>query len=392
MNTAGKVIKCRAAVAWEADKPLSIEEIEVAPPKAHEVRIKIVATGVCHTDAHAMHCTAAATDRDNIPLPGVNLGTFPMILGHEGAGIVESVGEGVTNVKPGDAVIPLWLPQCNKCENCLDPNTNICKTLSENNQILGLMPDKTTRFTCKGKQIFHFMGTSTFSEYTVVSDISVAKIDSAAPLDKVCLIGCGFSTGYGAAINSAKVKPGSTCVVFGLGGVGLSAVLGCKNAGASRIIGVDINKDKFEKAKIFGVTECINPNDQKRPIHEVLLEKTNGGVDYAFECIGNVGIMKSALDCCRLGGGTCVVVGVATAGTIAVHPFHLIVGRILKGSYFGGWKGATDVPKLVSDCIAKKIKIEDFVSYTLTLNKVNEAFELMHAGKSLRSVLLYQHS
>ncbi|XP_043917315.1 alcohol dehydrogenase class-3-like isoform X2 [Protopterus annectens] len=384
------VITCRAAVAWEAGKPLSIEEIEVAPPKAHEVRIKIVATGVCHTDAYGLRCILEPIDKDDFPFPGVNLGTFPMILGHEGAGIVESTGEGVTNVEPGDAVIPLWLPQCGKCKSCLDPNNNICKMLREN-QMLGLMPDKTSRFTCKGKQVFHYMGTSTFSEYTVVMDISVAKIDSAAPLNKVCLLGCGFSTGYGAAINSAKVKPLSTCAVFGLGGVGLSAVLGCKNAGASRIIGVDINKDKFEKAKRFGVTECINPKDHSKPIHEVLREKTDGGVNFAIECTGNIDIMQSALECCQTGGGTCVIVGGAAAGAISVKPFHLLLGRILKGSFFGGWKGVDDIPKLVNECIAKKISLENLVSFTLPLEKVNEAFELMDAGKSVRTVLVHQH-
>ncbi|XP_043917301.1 alcohol dehydrogenase class-3-like isoform X4 [Protopterus annectens] len=297
-----KVIKCRAAVAWEADKPLSIEEIEVAPPKAHEVRIKIVATGVCHTDAHGLHCTAEPADKDSMSLPGVNLGTFPMILGHEGAGIVESIGEGVTNVKPGDAVIPLWLPQCSECKFCLNPDSNMCTKLSETNQTIGLMTDKTSRFTCKGQQLYHFMGTSTFSEYTVVSDFSVAKIDSAAALDKVCLIGCGFSTGYGAALKSAK---------------------------------------------------------------------------------------KSALESCRIGGGTCVIVGVATSGTISVHPFHMVLGRVLTGSYFGGWKGADDVPKIVSDCISKKIELEDLITFTLPFEKINEAFELMHTGKSLRTVLVY---
>ncbi|XP_043917312.1 alcohol dehydrogenase class-3-like [Protopterus annectens] len=368
MDTTGTVIKCRAAVAWEADKPLSIEEIEVAPPKAHEVRIKIVATGVCHTDAHGLHCTAEPADKDSMSLPGVNLGTFPMILGHEGAGIVESIGEGVTNVKPGDAVIPLWLPQCGECKFCLNPDSNMCTKLSETNQTIGLMTDKTSRFTCKGQQLYHFMGTSTFSEYTVVSDFSVAKIDSAAALDKVCLIGCGFSTGYGAALKSAKVTEGATCVVFGLGGVGLAVVMGCKAAGASRIIGIDINEEKFEKAKGFGVAECINPKLHEKPIQEVLLEMTDGGVDYAFECVGNVSLMKSALESCRIGGGTCVIVGVATSGTISVHPFHMVLGRVLTGSYFGGWKGA-DVPKMVSDCISKKIELEDLITFTLPFEK-----------------------
>ncbi|KAI2535268.1 alcohol dehydrogenase 5 (class III), chi polypeptide, partial [Homo sapiens] len=262
------VIKCKAAVAWEAGKPLSIEEIEVAPPKAHEVRIKIIATAVCHTDAY----TLSGADPE---------GCFPVILGHEGAGIVESVG---------DTVIPLYIPQCGECKFCLNPKTNLCQKIRVT-QGKGLMPDGTSRFTCKGKTILHYMGTSTFSEYTVVADISVAKIDPLAPLDKVCLLGCGISTGYGAAVNTAKLEPGSVCAVFGLGGVGLAVIMGCKVAGASRIIGVDINKDKFARAKEFGATECINPQDFSKPIQEVLIEMTDGGVDYSFECIGNVKVM-----------------------------------------------------------------------------------------------------
>ncbi|XP_012496523.1 PREDICTED: alcohol dehydrogenase class-3-like [Propithecus coquereli] len=275
---ASQVIKCKAAVAWEAGKPLSIEEIEVAPPKAHEVRIKILATAVCHTDAY----TLSGADPE---------GCFPVILGHEGAGIVESVGEGVTKLKAGDTVIPLYIPQCGECKFCLHPNTNLCQKIRVT-QGKGLMPDGTSRFTCKGKTILHYMGTSTFSEYTVVADISVAKIDPSAPLDKVCLLGCGISTGYGAAVNTAKVTPGSTCAVFGLGGVGLAAIMGCQVAGASRIIGVDINKDKFAKAKEFGASECISPQDFNKPIQEVLVEMTEGGVDYSFECIGNVKVME----------------------------------------------------------------------------------------------------
>ncbi|XP_015425500.1 PREDICTED: alcohol dehydrogenase class-3 isoform X3 [Myotis davidii] len=272
------VIKCKAAVAWEAGKPLSIEEVEVAPPKAHEVRIKIIATAVCHTDAY----TLSGADPE---------GSFPVILGHEGAGIVESVGVGVTKLKAGDTVIPLYIPQCGECKFCLNPKTNLCQKIRVT-QGKGLMPDGTSRFTCKGKKILHYMGTSTFSEYTVVADISVAKIDPLAPLDKVCLLGCGISTGYGAAVNTAKVEPGSTCAVFGLGGVGLAVIMGCKVAGASRIIGVDINKDKFARAKEFGACECISPQDFSKPIQEVLVEMTDGGVDYSFECIGNVKVMS----------------------------------------------------------------------------------------------------
>ncbi|XP_030420277.1 alcohol dehydrogenase class-3 [Gopherus evgoodei] len=373
---ASGVIKCKAAVAWEAGKPLSIEEVEVAPPKAHEVRIKVVATAVCHTDAY----TLSGADPE---------GCFPVILGHEGAGIVESVGEGVTKLKTGDTVVPLYIPQCGECKFCLNPKTNLCQKIRVT-QGKGLMPDGTSRFTCKGKQIYHFMGTSTFSEYTIVADISVAKIDAAAPLDKVCLLGCGISTGYGAVINTAKVEPGSTCAVFGLGGVGLAVIMGCKVAGASRIIGVDLNKDKFAKAKEFGATECINPQDFKKPIQEVLVELTDGGVDYSFECIGNVGVMRAALESCHKGWGVSVIVGVAAAGQeISTRPFQLVTGRTWKGTAFGGWKSVESVPKLVAEYMSKKIKVDEFVTHTLPFDKINEAFELMHAGKSIRSVLKF---
>ncbi|KAM6071952.1 uncharacterized protein LJ206_010284 [Theristicus caerulescens] len=369
-----RVIKCKAAVAWEAGKPLSLEDVEVAPPKAHEVRIKIVATAVCHTDAY----TLSGADPE---------GCFPVILGHEGAGIVESVGEGVTKVKPGDTVIPLYIPQCGECKFCKNPKTNLCQKIRIT-QGKGLMPDGTSRFTCKGKQIYHFMGTSTFSEYTVVADISVAKIDAAAPLDKVCLLGCGISTGYGAAVNTAKVEPGSTCAIFGLGGVGLAAIMGCKIAGASRIIGIDLNKEKYAKAKEFGATECISPQDFKKPIQEVLVEMTDGGVDYSFECIGNVGVMRAALEACHKGWGVSVIVGVAAAGQeISTRPFQLVTGRTWKGTAFGGWKSVDSVPKLVTDYMSKKIKVDEFVTHTLPFDKINEAFELMHTGKSIRTVL-----
>ncbi|XP_026972765.1 alcohol dehydrogenase class-3, partial [Sagmatias obliquidens] len=371
---ASQVIKCKAAVAWEARKPLSIEEIEVAPPKAHEVRIKIIATAVCHTDAY----TLSGADPE---------GSFPVILGHEGAGIVESVGEGVTKLKAGDTVIPLYIPQCGECKFCLNPKTNLCQKIRVT-QGKGLMPDGTSRFTCKGKTILHYMGTSTFSEYTVVADISVAKIDPLAPLDKVCLLGCGISTGYGAVVNTAKVEPGSTCAVFGLGGVGLAVIMGCKVAGASRIIGVDINKDKFTRAKEFGASECINPQDFSKPIQEVLVEMTDGGVDYSFECIGNVKVMRAALEACHKGWGVSVVVGVAASGEeVATRPFQLVTGRTWKGTAFGGWKSVESIPKLVSEYMSKKIKIEEFVTHNLPFNQINEAFELMHAGKSIRTVL-----
>nr|CAI9698123.1 unnamed protein product [Rangifer tarandus platyrhynchus] len=368
------VIKCKAAVAWEAGKPLSIEEVEVAPPKAHEVRIKIIATAVCHTDAY----TLSGADPE---------GSYPVILGHEGAGIVESVGEGVTKLKAGDTVIPLYIPQCGECKFCLNPKTNLCQKIRVT-QGKGLMPDGTSRFTCKGKTILHYMGTSTFSEYTVVADISVAKIDPLAPLDKVCLLGCGISTGYGAALNAAKVEPGSTCAVFGLGGVGLAVIMGCKVAGATRIIGVDINKDKFTRAKEFGASECINPQDFSKPIQEVLIEMTDGGVDYSFECIGNVKVMRAALEACHKGWGTSVVVGVAASGEeIATRPFQLVTGRTWKGTAFGGWKSVESVPKLVSEYMSKKIKVDEFVTHSLPFDQINEAFDLMHAGKSIRTVV-----
>ncbi|XP_030046582.1 alcohol dehydrogenase 4 [Microcaecilia unicolor] len=375
-----QVIKCKAAIAWEAGKPFSVEEVEVAPPKDHEVRIHIIATGVCRTDAHAVSTHFKE-------------GLFPVILGHEGAGIVESVGPGVTKVKPGDRVIPLYIPQCGKCKFCLNPKTNLCQKISKIKTAISdqdLMADNTSRFTCKGKQIYHFMGTSTFSEYTVVAETSVAKIDDAAPLDKVCLIGCGFSTGYGAAINTAKVEPGSTCAVFGLGGVGLSAVMGCKAAGATRIIGIDINKDKFPKAKELGATECINPKDYNKPIQQVIAELTNGGVDFSIECIGNIDVMKAALECTTVGWGTCAIVGVALEDRgVPVDPFQLIMGRTLKATFFGGWKSVDSVPKLVSDYMAKKFKLDELVTYTLPFEKINEAFDLMKEGKSIRTVLVF---
>ncbi|KAG9338584.1 hypothetical protein JZ751_025643, partial [Albula glossodonta] len=410
------VIKCKAAVAWEANQPLKIEEVEVAPPKAHEVRIKTFATGVCHTDAY----TLSGADPE---------GLFPVILGHEGAGKVESVGEGVTKFKPGDTVIPLYVPQCGECKFCKNPKTNLCQKIRVT-QGQGLMPDKTSRFTCRGQQLFHFMGTSTFSEYTVVCDISLAKVDEHAPLDRVCLLGCGISTGYGAALNTAKVEPGSTCAVFdlgavlcvhrlsqalpaqlsqalpaqclikvepgstcavfGLGAVGLAVIMGCKAAGASRILGIDINKDKFEKAKEFGATDFINPNDHSKPIQEVLVDMTDGGVDFSFECIGNVKIMRAALEACHKGWGTSVIIGVAGAGQeISTRPFQLVTGRTWKGTAFGGWKSVESVPKLVSDYMEKKLKVDEFVTHTLPFVQINESFDLLHAGKSIRTVLKF---
>ncbi|NXT92341.1 ADH1 dehydrogenase, partial [Anhinga rufa] len=362
------VIRCRAAVAWAAGKPLSVEEVEVAPPKAGEVRIKIVATGICRTDDHVLEGY----------FPNVD---FPVIPGHEGAGIVESVGEGVTSVKPGDKVIPLCLPQCGECSFCLNPESNYCLK-SHVSEPQNLLPDKTSRFTCKGKQIHHFLWVSSFAEYTVIPEYAVAKIDAAAPLDKVCLLGCGLPTGYGAAINTAKVKPGSTCAVFGIGGVGLSVVMGCKAAGASRIIAVDINKDKFAKAKELGATDCISPRDFKKPIQEVLIEMTGHGVDYSFEVIGHVDTVIAALASCNMNTGICVMIGVPASGSvISVDPMLLLTGRTWKATLLGGWKMRDCIPKLVSSYLEKKFNSDLLITHTLPITKVNEGFELLRAGK-----------
>ncbi|KAF6128588.1 alcohol dehydrogenase 4 (class II), pi polypeptide [Phyllostomus discolor] len=380
MGTKGKVIKCKAAIAWEADKPLCIEEVEVAPPKAHEVRVQIIATSVCHSDAHILH-------------PQFKKALFPVILGHEGAGIVESVGPGVTEFKPGDKVIPLYTPQCKKCKFCLSPVTNFCAKLSQfKNPAVGqeLMEDRTSRFTCKGKPVYHFMGTSTFSQYTVVSETNLAKIDDDANLQRVCLLGCGFSTGYGAAINVAKVTPGSTCAVFGLGGVGLSAVIGCKVSGASRIIAVDINNGKFAKAKALGATDCLNPRDLPKPTQEVIIEMTNGGVDFAFDCAGGSEAMKAALDCTTVGWGLCTLIGVAAGDKgLTISPVELIMGRTINGTIFGGWKGKDSIPKLVTDYKNKKFDLDILVTHTLSFDKINEAFDLMYQGKSIRTILTF---
>ncbi|EFX82966.1 hypothetical protein DAPPUDRAFT_230717 [Daphnia pulex] len=373
-ETIGKTITCRAAVAWAAKEPLSLETIEVAPPQAGEVRIKIVATGVCHTDAY----TLDGHDPEGI---------FPCILGHEGGGIVESVGEGVTSVSPGDHVIPLYTPQCYDCKFCKSPKTNLCVKIRAT-QGKGLMPDGTTRFKCKGKDIFHFMGCSTFSEYTVCAEISVAKVNAVAPLGKVCLLGCGISTGYGAALNTAGVEPGSTVAIWGLGAVGLAVAMGCQQAGASRIIGVDINPAKFEFAKKFGVTEFVNPKDHEKPIQTVLVDMTDGGVDYSFECIGNVACMRAALESCHRGWGVSVVIGVAASGQeISTRPFQLVTGRVWKGTAFGGWKSRDSVPRLVEDYLNKKVKVDEFVSHDVPYEEINNAFHLMHSGQSIRSVV-----
>ncbi|XP_058922887.1 alcohol dehydrogenase 1C [Kogia breviceps] len=375
MSTAGKVIKCKAAVLWELKKPFSIEEVEVAPPKAYEVRIKMVATGVCRSDDHAIN--------------GCLVTPLPAIIGHEAAGIVESIGEGVTTVKPGDKVIPLFVPQCGKCSVCKHPEGNFC--LKNNvTKPQGTLMDGTSRFTCRGKPIYQFIGTSTFTQYTVVDEMSVAKIDADSPLEKVCLIGCGFSTGYGSAVKVAKVTQGSTCAVFGLGGVGLSVIIGCKAAGAARIIAVDINKDKFVKAKEVGATECINPRDYEKPIEEVLKEMSGGGVDFSFEVIGRFDTMMAALLCCQEAYGVSVIVGLPpSAQNLSMNPMLLLTGRTWKGAVFGGFKSKDSVPKLVADFMAKKFPLDPLITHVLPFEKINEGFDLLRSGKSVRTILTF---
>lgn len=374
MGTAGKVIKCKAAVLWEPKRPFSIEEIEVAPPKAKEVRIKILATGICRTDDHV--------------IKGIMAAQYPVIVGHEATGIVESIGEGVTTVKPGDKVIPLFLPQCRECNACRNPDGNFC--IKSDITGRGVLSEGTTRFTCKGKPVHHFMGTSTFTEYTVVDEFSLAKIDAAAPPEKVCLIGCGFSTGYGAAIKTGKVTPGSTCVVFGLGGVGLSVIMGCKSAGASRIIGIDLNKSKFEKAMAVGATECISPKDFTKPISEVLSDMTDNDVGFTFEVIGRLDTMVDALTSCHMNYGTSVVVGAPpSANMLTYNPMLLFTGRTWKGCIFGGWKSRDDVPKLVTDFLAKKFDLDQLITHVLPFKNIQEGFELLYSGQSIRTVLTF---
>ncbi|BDN94413.1 S-(hydroxymethyl)glutathione dehydrogenase/class III alcohol dehydrogenase [Aeromonas caviae] len=369
-------IKCKAAIAWGPGQPLSIEEVEVMPPQAGEVRVRIVATGVCHTDAF----TLSGEDPE---------GVFPCILGHEGGGIVESVGEGVTSVKVGDHVIPLYTPECGECKFCKSGKTNLCQKIRAT-QGKGLMPDGTTRFSKDGQPIYHYMGTSTFSEYTVLPEISIAKVDPAAPLEEVCLLGCGVTTGIGAVMNTAKVKEGESVAIFGLGGIGLSAIIGARLAKAGRIIAIDINESKFELARKLGATDCINPNDFDRPIQEVIVEMTDGGVDFSFECIGNVKVMRAALECCHKGWGESVIIGVAGAGQeISTRPFQLVTGRVWRGSAFGGVRGRSELPSYVQRYMQGEFKLDDFITHTMPLEQINEAFDLMHEGKSIRTVIHY---
>ncbi|MBE1298442.1 MAG: S-(hydroxymethyl)glutathione dehydrogenase/class III alcohol dehydrogenase [Alteromonadaceae bacterium] len=368
------MIKSRAAIAWEAGQPLSIEEIDVMPPKAGEVLVKIVASGVCHTDAF----TLSGADPEGI---------FPCVLGHEGGGIVEQVGEGVTSVSVGDHVIPLYTPECGECKFCTSGKTNLCQKIRET-QGKGLMPDGTTRFYKDGKPIFHYMGCSTFSEYTVLPEIALAKVNPMASLKEVCLLGCGVTTGMGAVLNTAKVEPGASVAIFGLGGIGLSAVIGATMAGAGRIIAVDINDSKFKLAKKLGATDCINPKEYDKPIQEVIVELTDGGVDYSFECIGNVDVMRSALECCHKGWGESVIIGVAGAGQeISTRPFQLVTGRVWRGTAFGGVKGRSQLPDIVEQYLNGDFELKEFITHTMSLDEVNDAFDLMHEGKSIRSVI-----
>ncbi|WP_061000988.1 S-(hydroxymethyl)glutathione dehydrogenase/class III alcohol dehydrogenase, partial [Photobacterium aquimaris] len=369
-----KFIKSKAAIAWGPKQPLSVEEIDVMLPRAGEVLVRIVATGVCHTDAF----TLSGDDPEGI---------FPAILGHEGGGIVEMVGEGVTSVEVGDHVIPLYTAECGKCKYCLSGKTNLCQAVRET-QGKGLMPDGTTRFYKDGQPIFHYMGCSTFSEYTVLPEISLAKISKEAPLEEVCLLGCGVTTGMGAVLNTAKVEEGNTIAVFGLGGIGLAAIIGGTMAKASRIIAIDINESKFDLARKLGATDCINPMKFDKPIQEVIVEMTDGGVDYSFECIGNVNVMRSALECCHKGWGESVIIGVAGAGQeISTRPFQLVTGRVWRGSAFGGVKGRSELPGIVDRYMAGEFQLDDFISFNMGLDDINKSFDLLHEGKSIRTVI-----
>lgn len=373
-----KTITCKAAVAWEAGKPLSIEEIEVQPPKAHEVRIKITNTGVCHTDAY----TLSGVDPE---------GAFPAILGHEGAGIVESVGDDVTSVKPGDSVIALYTAECKECKFCKSGKTNLCGSVRAT-QGKGVMPDGTVRFKHKktGKELLHFMGCSTFSQYTVVADVSVVAVNPKAPKDRTCLLGCGVTTGYGAAINTANVQEGDNVAIFGAGAVGLSVVQGAFQRKAGKIIVVDINDSKKEWAEKFGATDFINPTKlpEGQSIVDKLIEMTDGGCEYTFDCTGNVTVMRQALESCHKGWGESIIIGVAAAGKeISTRPFQLVTGRVWKGSAFGGVKGRTQLPGFVEDYLQGKLKVDEFITHRHGLDKINTAFEDMHKGDCIRAVV-----
>ncbi len=369
-------MKSRAAVAFAAGQPLEIVEIDVEPPRAGEVLVKITHTGVCHTDAF----TLSGDDPE---------GLFPVVLGHEGAGVVVQVGEGVTSVAPGDHVIPLYTAECGKCLFCTSGKTNLCVAVRAT-QGRGVMPDGTSRFSYQGRPLHHYMGCSTFSEYTVVAEVSLAKIDPAANPEHVCLLGCGVTTGLGAVHNTAKVQPGDSVAVFGLGGIGLAVVQGARQAKAGRIIAIDTNPAKFDLARLFGATDCVNPKDHDKPIQQVIVEMTGWGVDHSFECIGNVQVMRAALECAHRGWGQSVIIGVAGAGQeISTRPFQLVTGRSWRGTAFGGVKGRSQLPGMVQQAMRGEIELAPFVTHTRELAQINDAFELMHAGESIRTVIRY---
>jgi S-(hydroxymethyl)glutathione dehydrogenase/alcohol dehydrogenase len=369
-------MKTRAAVAFEAAKPLEIVELDLEGPRAGEVLVELKATGVCHTDAY----TLSGMDSE---------GLFPSVLGHEGAGVVVEVGAGVTSVKPGDHVIPLYTPECRQCKSCLSRKTNLCTAIRAT-QGKGVMPDGTSRFSYKGASVHHYMGCSTFSNFTVLPDIAVAKVRDDAPFDKICYIGCGVTTGVGAVINTAKVEPGANAVVFGLGGIGLNVVQGLRLAGADMIIGVDLNPDRKAWGERFGMTHFVNPKEISGDVVAHLVELTGGGADYTFDCTGNVTVMRQALEACHRGWGESVVIGVAPAGAeIATRPFQLVTGRVWRGTAFGGARGRTDVPKIVDWYMGGKIEIDPMITHTLPLERINEAFDLMHDGESIRTVVVF---
>jgi len=368
-------MKTKAAVAWKAGEPLTIEEVELEGPKAFEVLVEVKATGICHTDYY----TLSGADPE---------GLFPAILGHEGAGVVLEVGSGVTTLKPGDHVIPLYTPECRQCKSCLSRKTNLCTAIRAT-QGKGLMPDGTSRFSIGGKPLHHYMGTSTFSNHIVVPEIALAKVRSDAPFDKVCYIGCGVTTGLGAVLYTAKVEAGANVVVFGLGGIGLNVIQGARMVGADKIIGVDINPDREAMARQFGMTHFVNPKEVENVVDHII-QLTDGGADYSFECIGNTTVMRQALECCHRGWGQSIIIGVAEAGAeISTRPFQLVTGRVWKGSAFGGARGRTDVPRIVDWYMEGKINIDDLITHTLPLERINEGFDLMKRGESIRSVVVY---
>jgi S-(hydroxymethyl)glutathione dehydrogenase/alcohol dehydrogenase len=369
-------MKVKAAIAHQAGAPLTVETVDLEGPHAGEVLVELKATGICHTDAY----TLSGDDPE---------GLFPAILGHEGAGVVVEVGAGVTSVRPGDHVIPLYTPECRQCEYCLNPKTNLCQAIRET-QGKGLMPDGSSRFSLGGEMIHHYMGTSTFAQYTVLPEIAVAKIREDAPFDKVCYVGCGVTTGIGAVINTARVEPGAKVVVFGLGGIGLNVVQGARLAGAAMIVGVDLNPARKPLAERFGMTHFVNPDDVGDELVQYLVSLTRGGADYSFECIGNVKVMRQALECCHKGWGVSCIIGVAGAGQeISTRPFQLVTGRRWIGSAFGGARGRTDVPKIVDWYMDGRIEIDPMITHTLRLDDINRGFELMHRGESIRSVVVY---